>query len=446
MTKSREIILNILNESIENFNFKKYTIDNYLEDIKNQSDSRLIRETVYGIVKNLTLIDNIIEKYSKIKIDKLHKVVLNCLRIGIYQLIYLDRVPSYAIINDCVDLVKKYTHRGNANYVNAMLRNIAANKDKIVENYSNINLDIHSLTLLYSFPEYIVKMWIDDYGIDFAKQLLYSLNSKSMLNIRVNTTKTTRDNLKYELSKQGYKIEETKYSSFGLIVNNPENLFNTFEFINGYFTVQDESSMLVTEIANPKKGSLILDVCAAPGGKATHTAEYVQDDAIIIARDKSISKLELINENIKRLNLKSIRTEIFDATKLDDRLINKVDYCFVDAPCSGLGLIRRKPDIKWNRTIESIKELIELQKNILDVASQYVKIGGEIIYSTCTINEDENIIQVKNFLNRHPNYTLVEFDHRFHELFKTARNGYVQLFPNIHGTDGFFIAKLKKLY
>jgi len=445
MKNTREIILNILNESIEDLNFQKNTIDNYLANIENQNDISLIKETVYGIVKNLTLIDDIIDKYSKIKIRKLHKVVLNCLRIGIYQLFYLDRVPSYAIINDCVNLVKKYTHVGNANFVNAILRKIDIDKIKIKENYSKLNLIESNLALLYSFPEYIVKKWVCDYGFEFTQQLLYSLNSKPKLNIRTNTLKITRDNLKDLLIKKGYDLEETKYSSVGLVVNNPANLFKTLEFTNGYFTVQDESSMLVTEIADPKVKTLILDMCAAPGGKSTHIAEYLRDDAIIIARDKSSKKVQLINQNIDRLKLESIRTEIFDATKLDDKLINKIDYCFVDAPCSGLGLIRRKPDIKWNRTKESIEELIKLQSEILDVASKYVKIDGELIYSTCTINNDENIKQIRNFLATHQNYILVEFDNRFHKLFNTAKDGYVQLFPNIHGTDGFFIAKLKRV-
>ena len=445
MTNTREIILNILNESFDDFNFQKNTIENYLINIENQNDNRLIKETVYGIVKNLTLIDDIIDSYSKIKIKKLHKIVLNCLRIGVYQIIYLDRVPSYAIINDCVNLVKKYTHVGNAKFVNAILRNINSDKENIKESYSKLNLNYNTLALLYSFPDYIVKKWADDYGIEFTQQLLDSLNSKPKLNIRANTLKTTRDNLKGLLINRGYDLEETKYSSVGLVVHNPDNLFKTLEFINGYFTVQDESSMLVTEIADPKEKTLILDMCAAPGGKSTHIAEYLRDNATIIARDKSSNKVQLIKQNIERLNLKSIRTEIFDATKLDNELINKVDYCFVDAPCSGLGLIRRKPDIKWNRTIENIKELIELQSEILDVASKYVKIDGELIYSTCTINDDENIAQIKNFLITHPNYILVEFDNRFCELFNTAKDGYVQLFPNVHGTDGFFIAKLKRV-
>ncbi|MBC7088264.1 MAG: 16S rRNA (cytosine(967)-C(5))-methyltransferase RsmB [Tissierellales bacterium] len=449
MSKSRDIVLKILNGLdfvTKDFENNKKIIEDNIKNCKNEDDIRLIKEITYGVVKNITIIDQIISDYSKIKLNKLHRIVLNALRMGIYQIIYLDRVPEYSILNDSVELVKKYTHKGNANYVNAILRNISRDKEKIIKRYNDLDFDINTLSLVYSFPQFLVEMWVNDYGIDFTRSLLDSLNSKAKLNIRVNITKVSRDDLIKRLETYGYIVEKTRYSNYGLIVKNPEKLFQTEEFIDGYFTVQDESSMLVAEVADIEGNSFVLDVCSAPGGKATHIAEYIGDNGIVLARDKSNSKIQLIKENVKRLGLKSVKSEIFDATTLDNSLIDKVDCCLVDAPCSGLGLIRRKPDIKWNRTLDDIDELILIQEKILNTCSSYVKVGGKLIYSTCTINNAENISQIEKFLKHHKNFALEPFCDRFDKTFETAKKGYVQLFPNVHGTDGFFIASLKRLF
>ncbi len=440
----REIALNILMDINVEGAFSNHAINKYLKGKNNVRDENLIRELVYGVLENRTYIDHMIAQSSKIRIGKIHPRILEILRMGVYQIVFMDKIPDRAAINEAVNLSKKRGHKGVSGYVNGVLRNISRHKEKLMK--VDEKDKTHYLSTKYSHPLWMVERWIKDYGYEFTKELCQHNNSKPKLNIRVNTIKITRKDLVGRLSKYGYTVHETKYAKDGLIIEKPTRITETEEFKSGYFFIQDESSMLVAQIANPNESSFILDLCSAPGGKSTHLGQMMNNKGIIISRDIYDHKLNLIKENADRLGIEIIEIEKFDALELDMDLIGKVDYCIVDAPCSGLGIIRRRPEIKWNRTEKDIEELTEIQFNILDNAKRYIKPGGIIIYSTCTVGKEENINIIKRFLHKNSEFNLIGFENLIcsNEHMETSKEGYIELFPHIHNTDGFFIAKIQR--
>ncbi|RKD34364.1 16S rRNA (cytosine(967)-C(5))-methyltransferase RsmB [Thermohalobacter berrensis] len=443
---SRQIALRVLYEINEKKAYSNISLNKNIDyDVGNIDDS-FIRELVYGVLENRLYIDHIIKQFSKVKFKKISPMIREILRMGIYQIIFMDRIPDSAACNESVKLAKKYGHRGVYGFVNGVLRNIVRNKNNIkLPNKSK--KPIEHLSLKYSHPKWMVERWIAEYGFDFTESLLAENNKKPKLNIRVNTLKITREELMDILERKGLEVQKTKYANDGIIVENPKKITNLEEFKNGFFQIQDESSMLVAQIMEPKEDSLVVDVCSAPGGKATHLAQKMNNKGKIISRDIYDHKLNLINKSAKRLGIDIIDTEKFDALKIDEKLIGKADFCLVDAPCSGLGLLRRKPDIRWNKNRDDLKEIASLQYKILKNASKYLKPEGTLIYSTCTIEKEENIELVKRFLEKNSNFKLIGFDHliNYKENLDTLKDGYIELYPHIHRTDGFFIAKLIKL-
>lgn len=442
MLNSREIAMEILVDINKNGAYSSKSIDRHLNKSISLQDENLIRELVYGVLENKIYIDYIISKASKIRIKKIHYQIIEILRTAVYQIVFMDKIPDSAAVNEAVNLAKKFGHKGTIGYVNGVLRTIVRDK----ENFTTIDIKDKAkyLSTKYSHQEYMIKRWIKEFGEEFTENLCISNNEKPLLNIRVNTLKITKEVLLNRLKAMDYDVLEAKYAKDCLIIKNPFRITGTEEFKKGYFTIQDESSILVGQIANPKEDSLILDLCAAPGGKSTHLAQLLNNRGKIISRDIYDHKIQLIRDNIKRLGVKNIEVEIFDALKLDKNLISKVDYCLVDAPCSGLGLIRRKPEIKMNKSEDDIYNLRKLQKQIINIAKQYVKIGGILLYSTCTIEPEENILLIREFLAENTNFKLVNIEDQFNckENLDTLREGYIQLYPNIHGTDGFFISKM----
>lgn len=444
MAKTRQVALDILLSIEKEKTFSNIALNKMIPNTMEKRDENFIRELVYGVIENKLYIDYIIKNASKIKIKKIHPLVMSILRLGIYQIVFMDSVPNSAAVNESVNLVKKRGHKGTIAFVNGVLRNISRNPSKF--NRLDSNNPLEYLSIKYSHPEYLVEEWLGEYGYDFTEKLLEANNLTPHLNIRVNTLKINRDDLIKKLKVKNIECEKGILSKSSLIIKNPHRIIDSDEFKSGLFTIQDESSMLVGEVLNPQEGSLVLDMCSAPGGKATHIAQLMNNKGRIIARDIYDHRIKLIEENIKRLGSKIIETELYDALKLDDKLINKVDYCLIDAPCSGLGLIRRKPEIKWNRGKSDIEELISLQYQILNTGKNYVKDGGILLYSTCTIYAGENLSIIRSFLENNKNFRLeaiTEIDEQFDES-RTLKDGFIQLYPHIHGTDGFFIAKMRK--
>lgn len=442
---SRELVLEILLDIENNKTYSNIGINKYLNRYDMKKDENFIRQLVYGVLENKTYLDYIIRKKSSIRLKKIHSTILMILRIGAYQICFLDNIPDSAAVNESVELVKYKKLLKSTGFVNGILRNISREKEKlmIVETKSKPEY----LSIKYSHPRWMVEKWIEDYGYEFTENLLKANNREAKLNIRTNILKISREALMKELDKEGFKVEKTKYSNQGIIILNPRRITDLKLFKEGYFTIQDESSMLVSEILSPMEGKTVLDIASAPGGKATHLGELMDNKGVIIARDIYEHRIKLIDENSKRLGINIIQSELYDGKKLDENLINKIDYCLLDAPCSALGNIRRSPEIKWNKTEEDIYDIINLQKELLTISSKYIKKGGSLIYSTCTVNKDENIGQIRRFLKENKNFTLKEInlDTLDEKLFKNKLNGYLEIYPNVHGMDGFFIAKLEKI-
>jgi len=442
---AREIALNILVDVNEKGAYSNIAIYKHLQNSMDKRDENLVREIVYGVLENRLYIDYIISKVSKIKLKKLSALILEILRIGVYQIVFMDRIPDSAAVNESVNLSRKYSHKGTLGYVNGVLRNISRNKEELIKiNKNNVS---EYLSTKYSHPKWIVDRWLKEYGEKFTEELCIANNQKPKLNVRVNILKTSREDLKERLTNKGYDVIETKYSHYGLIIENPYRITELDEFRKGYFTIQDESSMLVSQIMNPEKDSLVVDACSGPGGKATHMAEIMDNKGKIISRDVYEHKIKLIEDNCERLGIDIIETQIQDASAIDEYLVNRADYLLIDAPCTGFGLIRRRPEIKWNREEKDINNLLSVQKDILNTCSKYLKVGGILIYSTCTIISEENIKMIRNFLKDNKDFKLIGFKELIKEdqNLSGTENGYIQLFPNISSTDGFFIAKMKKI-
>lgn len=439
---AREVAMQILVEINKDGAYSNISLRKHIDESMSIQDEGLIRELVYGVLENKIYIDYILSKVSKIKIKKIHFNIIEILRLGIYQIIFMDRIPESAAVNEAVNLAKKYGHKGTIGFVNGVLRNIIRNKEELVKVQEQDKISY--ISIKYSHPKYLVERWVKEYGVEFTEELCKANNTRPDLNLRVNRLKINQKELINRLIEYGYNVRPGNYAKDCIIVENPYRITELKEFKEGYFTIQDESSILVGQVLDPKKDSLVLDVCSAPGGKSTHIGEIMGNEGKILSRDIYKHKLELVKENANRLGVNIINTQVYDALNKDKSLVDMVDYCLVDAPCSGFGLIRRKPEIKWNRKEKDISQLAKLQKKILDNVKDYLKIGGVLVYTTCTIEKEENINVINNFLKENPNFQLVNIEDKLDnkEKLNNLKNGYIELFPHIHGTDGFFIAKI----
>ena len=422
-----DIIFNILKAVIYEDQKSSDMINTYAERANNLP---LITKTVYGVLENKIYIDYMIRKLSDIRLKKIHKNVLLILEIGIYNIHFLE-TKDYATVDKLVDLTKAKNKRSTG-FVNAILRTFIRDEKKVATIYETD--DIESLSIRYSFPEEITRYINDFYGIDYTKAFLRDADRIKDLSIRVNNLKTNKEDLINLLVDSGFEIEEGNISENSLIVKNPAGLAASRVFKDGLFTIQQEASMKAVEVLDPSENSRILDLCAAPGTKTTYLGEYTKNTANIVANDISEAKNKLILENIERLGLKNIKLTNFDASSFVGDFENKFDYCLVDAPCSGLGVVGRKPEIRYNRTKETIVRLASLQRKILENAIKYVKKGGYLVYSTCTIGPLENRDNFKFLLGKE-NLELVQVHGRDFIEYKSFEDK----------TDGFFISKFRKI-
>lgn len=389
-----------------------------------------VTKNVYGVLENKIYIDYMIRKLSDIRLKKIHKNVLTILEIGIYNIHFLE-TKDYATVDNLVDLTREKNKRSKG-FVNAILRNFIRDEKEISTIYERD--DIKSLSIRYSFPEEITRYIHDFYGMDYTKAYLRDANRIKDISIRINKLKTDKNNLISKLEDEGYKVREGNISHNSLIVENPSGLAESKLFKDGLFTIQQEASMKAVDVLNPKKGSVILDLCAAPGTKTSYLGEWTENDSKIIANDISKAKNDLIYENIERLGLNNISLTNHDASIFVEEFENRFDYILVDAPCSGLGVVGRKPEIRYNRDKETIVRLAKLQKEILNQAIKYLKVGGFLVYSTCTIGPLENRDNFKNLLDRK------ELDH-----IKIDGKDFIEYKSFEDMTDGFFISKFRKI-
>ncbi|MBP3929070.1 MAG: 16S rRNA (cytosine(967)-C(5))-methyltransferase RsmB [Peptostreptococcaceae bacterium] len=438
---SRELAFKTLYDIERNKNYSNISINKNFKNVNiSDQEKGLATELIYGIIENKYYLNYIIDKLSKIKSKKMSTYVKISLWLGIYQILFLDSIKDHAAVNESVNLIKKYDKKSSG-FVNAILRNVLRQKDSIMEIKDKEIKD--ELSIKYSYNPWIVEKWIKDFGQEFTEDLLDANAEKPNLYIRTNTLKISRDELIGKLAKEGIKCTKVNGIDEAIMVQNLKNIEGNELFKLGYFTIQDISSMLVGKIANPEKDSKVLDICSAPGGKTTHVATIMENTGQVIARDVFDHKLKLIKSTVNRLGLTNVSVENRDALKLDDNSIDKFDYVLADVPCSGLGIIKRKPEIKFKEKSE-LSGLPDIQIKILNNASKYVKENGTLIYSTCTIHDEENIDVVEQFLKENKNFELVPIENINIDL-DNQEKGYIKIYPNIHGMDGFFIAKLKRI-
>ncbi len=386
----------------------------------------LVRELVYGVLERKLTLDYYIDQLLKEGIDSLKSPEINILRMGIYQLGYMDSVPEYAAINESVELAKKYC-KGRAGLVNGVLREYQ-NKKIYLTLPARDEDEIRYLSVKYSYAPWIIELWMKYYDKAFVEKLLDAGNETPPMTIRANWLKIRKDDLKKVLNERGCEAVDGKICQNALNVKGSK-LLESEMYSYGLFTPQDESSMLVSEKIGVKQGDLVMDVCAAPGGKTTAIAERMNNTGRIIASDIYRRKLDIVDKEAKRLGITNIETRSWDATRVDSTMVKKADRVLVDAPCSGLGVIRRKPEIKYKEYTNEMMLLPKKQQDILSASSSYVKPGGTLVYSTCTINPEENEKVVEEFLKRNREFQRVE---------RTL------LLPNMNGTDGFFICVMKR--
>ena len=446
MKSPRELAISIL-VKVQEGSYSNLLLNQYLTDDLPQKDRALVTQLVYGVIQNKLFLDHIISQFSKISLSKLNPFVKNAIRLGIYQVLFLDRVPDFAAVNESVNLVKRHEGRGAANFTNAVLRNVIRKKDSIYLPDKDKDL-ANYISIFYSFPDWMIKRWLGIFGPDFTERLCKAFNEPPNLCIRVNTLLTNRENLLQQLRNEGVADIPGKFAEEAIYILKGPQLNQLKSFKEGLFTVQDESSIIASLAVMPKAGEQVLDVAAAPGGKSTHMAALMQNRGKILSWDIHPHRVKLIEENAFRLKVSIIQAQIKDARIPDDTIANSFDKVLIDAPCSGLGVIRRKPDIKWSKEPKDIEALKREQEYILSVCSKYVKPGGAIVYSTCSIDPEENEKVVEDFLAKNQDFTYDDLrpylPEALHEGLKSPF-GHITLYPHIHGTDGFFVARLKKI-
>ena len=408
-------------------------------NVLSNKDINFISELVYGVTTWKLTLDTIIQKYSKIKIKKISPWVINILRMGAYQIVFLDKVPKSAAVNESVNLCKKYGGK-SVGFVNAILRKVE--KSDYLELFE-IKNDIEKISKTTSMPEWIVKELNKEFNTEKVNEICKNSNLKPKITIRVNNLKTTKNELRKSLQSKEIEVEDGIIEDF-LYLKNVKNITNLDEYKKGLFTMQDESAGLTALVLNPKEGESILDCCSAPGGKTTYIAELMNNNGNVIAWDLYKHRLDKVQENSKRLGIDIIKTEENDATVLKEEYIEKFDKILIDAPCLGLGVIKRKPDIKWQRKFEDIEEISKIQEKILNTCSEYLKKGGILVYSTCSIVKSENDKIVEKFL-KSESFELEEINNINIENVdnKITKKGIIKLYPS-ENMDGFFISKLIK--
>jgi 16S rRNA (cytosine967-C5)-methyltransferase len=417
----RKFILKILNEYEKETAFINLLLKNELKSDLDSRDKGFITEIVYGVVRNKRFLDYKISRYSKTKVNKLSIPLLNILRIGFYQIYFMDKVPAFAIINESVKLAEKFCFRSKG-MVNAILRNGIIKTDEKMPN-----------EVLYSFPDELYNLILAQYK-DKTPQILKSLNEKKPIVLRVNTLKTTILEILTKIEDLDYRLIDNY-----IILNSNFNPNNSELFQNGLISIQSISSQMAVRVLAPQENEKILDACSAPGGKTVYISELMKNTGEITACEIYKHRCELIESNLKRCGITDCKVVNLDIRELKENN-EKFDRILVDAPCSGLGVIGGKPDIKWQKF--DFTELIILQKEILSSCSKILKDNGILVYSTCTINKNENINQINSFLDENKNFKLVPFDISIDDI-NYGENGYAQILPS-ENSIGFFIAKMQK--
>lgn len=430
MVNTREIVLDCLMEILEKKQYSHYVMKQVLDKYGylDKKDRSFIKRVTEGTLERCLELDYVIDCFSKVRVKKMKPLIRNVLRMSVYQLFYMDHTPDSAVCNEAVKLAAGRGFSSLKGFVNGVLRNIARNKEQISYPDREKAMELY-LSVRYSMPEWIVKMWLVRFGAEKTETILAGLLLERPVTVRINENlqRAEKEALLDGMRAEGIEAEPTSLP-YAYRLRGIDRVEWIPGFDEGKLTVQDMGSMEIVETADIKEGQFVLDVCGAPGGKALHAAEKVKQTGNVLVRDISERKVELMRENIQRSGCTHIKAEAFDATVLDEANVQKADVVIADLPCSGLGVIGRKADIKYRVTKQDVTQIAALQKKILSVVWQYVKPGGKLVFSTCTLTEEENEENTAWFLS---NFPFIK------EQEKT-------LFPGIDETDGFYMAVFKR--
>lgn len=441
MNTTRKVAVDIVNSVLNKGSYSNIVLSSSLNNSGFEDrDKALVTEIVYGTLKYKYTIDKILASFLKNDLSKTDSFILNILRTAVYQIMFLSKIPEFAAVNEAVDLAKRYKSVSASKLVNGVLRNFLRSRTQIFVNKED---KLENLCFKYSFEPWMVKLFINQYGEEKTEQILDGLNSTPSVTIRVNAIKISYDEAFEKLKTMGYEVEEGNVCPEAIIIKKGRGIDQNPIFKEGFATVQDESAMLVAPSMDITTDITVLDLCSAPGGKTTHIAELMNNTGKVQAYDIHKDKLPLIEQNAKRLGLTNIRCSVLDAAVYTDELQDSAERVLIDVPCSGLGIIRKKPEIKWTKNIKQLKEIVKIQRDIMSNAARYVKPGGILLYSTCTLNKKENEENVKWFLSNFSDYDIVESFFGKADNIEYSKYG-ATILPNDY-MDGFFIAKFKRI-
>ena len=423
---SREIILKSIYKIEENGGYFNHILSDALSEA-DACDRGFVTEIVYGVIKNKLALDHIIMQFSSVKLKKMTPWVKNILRMGIYQMYYMDKIPHSAACNESVKLSKKYAHAAAGRFINGVLRNVSRNIDSI--SFPDKNTPEEYLSVKYSFPLWLTEKLYSQYGFEKTESFMAESNKSHSVNLRVNPLKTTPKELIARLSGEGISAEISPIFDGCLTVSGKINIDSSPSYKDGLYSLQNISSYEAVNILAPQKGDFILDICAAPGGKSCAAAEMMANEGKILSFDIHPHKIDLIDNSAKRLGIHIITASVHDGCDELSQYTKKADKVILDAPCSGIGVIHKKPDIKWTRQDSDISELSRIQHNLIETACNYVKSGGILLYCTCTVLKEENNDIVSAFLDTHKDFSLVSEK---------------QILTGENGESGFYICKMKR--
>lgn len=413
----------------------------------NDFDKSLLNELAHGVIRWLRRLDWFLNGFYRGQYEKCLPEVKNAMRVALYQILFLNRIPYSAAVNEAVEFIKKTHGEKHAGVVNGLLRTIIRTLDNLVWPTREID-EVNYLGIIQSHPNWMVRRWISRFGFDDAQSLCEANNRRPFISLRVNRRKITPEELITYLRKKNIQYRKTRYIDYFFTIKIMSKIYADEFFKKGFFTIQDESAGLVSCLLNPREDDLILDACAAPGGKTSHLSELMHNRGKIIAVDKYLSRVEVMKENLERLGVTNVTILHDDINEpktsiLREEIISKVDKVLLDVPCSGLGVLSKKPDIKWKRELNDIHELHDLQLEILENSIKYLKPGGVIVYSTCTTEAEENSNVIETFLNKHREFT-IDNAQRYVTSKVVNESGFIELFPYIHNLDGGFSVRLVK--
>lgn len=444
MDKIREVALKTLYKIDKEQAYSNIALDEMIKQNKNNLDERdigFISEIVYGVTTWKLTIDEIIKKHSNIKIKKISSWILNILRMGIYQIIFLDKIPKSAAVNESVNLAKRYGHKSSSNFVNAILRKVEKTD---YEELFNIEDSIQRISKTNSMPIWIIEELLKELDMQKVEEICNCSNKKTKVTIRINSLKASKKVVEEKLNERNIQFEDGILEDF-LILDKVKNIENLDLFKQGLFTIQDEGAGLIPIILNPESNDTILDACSSPGGKTTYIAELMENKGKIEAWDIHEHRIKLVDDVVDRLGINIVEAKVKDASIYNEEYLERFDKILLDVPCLGIGVLKRKPDIKWQRKKEDIEEITRLQLDILKTCSKYLKKGGQLIYSTCSILKEENQVIIEKFLRENNNFEIGKIDMNLNSFFKKyiKNDKYIQVYQN-EKTDGFFICKIMK--